>query len=692
MKEIEISIGALVESLAKYKGVDVNPTEFNNCRSFSVDNIEIQDENNKWVAVTHFVTKKDLTRNIIFSNGSKIGCGDSHRICLIDDKCEFSNTIDLNTKLRTANNTEIFVVENSPKLINDTQIEETVYDLTVDSHTHLYQTSNKIIHHNTELIEGLARNINSGDVPATLKDKVIYSLDIGSVLAGCHFRGDFEEKIKNVLSGLVKEKNAILFIDEAQQINVGGGSNDSGVGFSSMLKPELSRGNIKVIAATTWDGYTKTFKTDTALMRRFRVLALSEPSKEEAILILNGIKSSFNKFHKCRIQDDAIIAAVELSVRYQTDRQLPDKAIDLIDSACARKNVSKDKNNKVTKLDIIREIEDSTGISIKTSETSSAIEILNIREKLNEKIFHQEQAINKVAESLIISQAGLRDPARPIGSYLFSGKSGVGKTFLAKQIALQMNMNLLRYDMSEYQAEHAMATLIGAPPGYKGFGDGNAGEGKLINDLMKHPNSVILFDEIEKAHPNMYTLLLQMLDEGTITSAAGKTADCKNTIIIMSSNIGSKEQSKIDVGFIQSKSGKSSVSKAVDNFFLTEIRGRITDIIEFADLDDLSYRKIAQAAISSISELLKDKQLTLIASEDLITHVLELNTSTQYGARKISSIINSLIRYPLSIELLNGNISNGANVKLDWIDNKLIIGNTINTIAIPINKSVLQEK
>jgi ATP-dependent Clp protease ATP-binding subunit ClpA len=542
----------------------------------------------------------------------------------------------------------------------------------------------------SELIEGLARNINAGIVPSTLKDKIIYSLDVGSVLAGCHFRGDFEEKIKNVLAALVNEKNAILFIDEAQQINSGGGSNDSGVAFSAMLKPELSRGNIKVIAATTWDGYTQTFKKDTALMRRFRLLALKEPSKAETILILQGVKNSFNKFHKCRIQDDAIEAAVELSVRYQPDRQLPDKAIDLIDSACARKTVAKDKNKRITKLDIIREIETSTGILVKTTDQNNAADILNIRETLNSKIFHQTHAIDKIAESLIISQAGLRDPSKPIGSFLLTGPSGVGKSYTAKQLASYMNMHLLRYDMSEYQADHAMATLIGAPPGYKGYGDGDAGEGKLINDLMKHPNSVILFDEIEKANPNLYTLLLQMMDEGTISSASGKTADCKNTIIIMSSNVGSREKSKINLGFIPDSNGMSAVTKAINNVFLTEIRGRITAMIEYNSLDDLSYRKIAQTKIAEIAAL-TDKNLTIIATENLISHVLELNKSNEYGARKISGIIDSLIRYPLSVKLLNGIIPNGATVNLDWVGNNLVIGTAINTFPISIKKPV-QEK
>jgi len=543
----------------------------------------------------------------------------------------------------------------------------------------------------SQLIEGLAQNINTGKVPNTLKNKIIYSLDVGSVLAGCKFRGDFEGKIKSILAELVKTPNAILFVDEAHQVSAGEGNSGNGLGFAAMLKPELSRGRIKVIAATTWEGYRKTFEKDSALMRRFRVVKIDEPTIEESILILNGLKSGLEKFHNCKIDKEAIKTAVELSVKYQKDRQLPDKAIDIIDAACARKQVNEDKNRSVNKKDIILEITELTGIPIKDEITSVSKNILTIGDELKSKVFHQEKAIDSVYKSLVISQSGLRDPNRPIGSFLFTGPSGVGKSFAAKQIAISMNMHFLKYDMSEYQAEHAISLLIGAPPGYKGFGDSGSGEGKLINDLIKYPNSVLLLDEVEKANSNIFSLLLQMLDEGTITSAGGKTADCRNTIIIMSSNLGNKESMKSKLGFDNSLTGKSEAGKAVDSFFLTEIRGRITDIIEFNKLDSISYRRIVLEKFSKMANLLLDKKVTIIPTENLITKILDMNNEKQYGARKIDGIVNSLVKYPLSIELLQGNIINGSNVVIDWKDNELSISAGNKAINITRKENILEE-
>jgi len=534
----------------------------------------------------------------------------------------------------------------------------------------------------SQIVEGLAHNINIGKVPKILKDKIIFSLDVGGVLAGCRYRGDFEEKIKNIISELVANPKAILFVDEAHQMDAGEGKSQSGVGFSAMLKPELSRGNIKVLAATTWEGYRQTFEKDSALMRRFRVLNIDEPSHEETILILNGNKLSMEKFHHCKINQDAIKAAVELTGRYQTDRKFPDKAIDVIDSACARTQVLSLKNKIVNRESIVAEVSEITGIHIKDTDTKTSMDILTIGSILKNKVFHQDNAIDSVSEGLIIAQSGLRDPNKPIGSYVFTGPSGVGKTFLAKQIAAHMNMSLLKYDMSEFQEKHTLARLIGAPPGYVGFGDGGTGEGQLINDIIKHPNSVILFDEMEKAHPDIFTILLQLLDDGKITGTTGKVADCRNSIVVMCSNLGSKESEKLNLGFNTNNSGKSETSKAVDSFMLTELRGRITGIVEFNKLDDISLRRIVNERILDIESLLKDKSIKLIPSENLIDHILSLNTDSQYGARKIAKIVDSTIKYPLSVKLLNGDISNNSNVHLDWCNNVLTVNHSISTVKI----------
>ena len=540
----------------------------------------------------------------------------------------------------------------------------------------------------TQLVEGLAQKIVSGDVPKVLQNKIVYSLEVGNVLAGCRYRGEFEEKIKMILAALTASDNAILFIDEAHTMNAGEGSNHSGLGFSSMLKPELSRGNIKVIASTTWDEYRKTFEKDTALMRRFRVQAIKEPSSAETVLILQGLRKGMQEFHKCQILDSALNAAVEYTVKYQSDKHLPDKAIDIVDSACARARITDADSPVIDRASIATEITDITGIPVKSEDDKDNMQILHIGEELKQHVFQQDAAINKVAENLIVSYGGLKDPNRPIGSFVFTGPSGCGKTYLAKKIAEKMGMTMLKYDMSEFQEKHTVARFIGAPPGYAGYGDGGVGEGQLINDIIRNPNSVILLDEIEKAHPDVFSILLQALDEGKVTGSTGKIADLRNCIVIMCSNLGQKEAAKIELGFAPTKTGQTAQTKAVNNFFLTEVRGRLSAIIEFEALNDLSYRRIVVERISEMSSLIQNRNIKFTATEALINHILELNTRTQYGAREIANIVSSTIKYPLSVSLLKGTIDNNSSVTLDWQDNKLEIlpekVKLITTVEMPI--------
>lgn len=526
----------------------------------------------------------------------------------------------------------------------------------------------------SETIEGLAKRINEGNVPEPLKNKEIWSLDAGNLLAGSGLRGEFEEKIKLILNEISNDSNAILFLDEAQQIDSGEGKGQMGIGLSSMLKPKLSRGEIKVIAATTWEGYRQTFERDTALMRRFRILTVNEPTEDETINILKGSRKSTEEFHHVTIDDSAIKAAVELTVKYQPDKRLPDKAVDIIDSACARTKVE-NISNVITRDNIIREITDITGITIKseTTDSEAAKYVLTLADRLKNKVFHQDTAIDEVAKCIIISQAGLKQERKPIGSFLLVGPSGVGKTFLAKQLASEMNMKFIKYDMSEFQEKHTVSRLIGAPPGYVGFGDGKTGEGQLVNDIIKNPNSVILFDEVEKAHQDIFNVFLQLLDEGEITGTTGKVANARNCIFMMTSNLGTKESSKDNVGFIKDKSGKSASSKAVDNFFLTELRGRMSGIIEFSNLDELSYRKIVAERINDISNMIMSKNIRIIPSENLVSYILSMNNSKEYGARKLANIVEQIINYPLSIEILNGKIKNDSIIELDWKNNKLEI-------------------
>jgi ATP-dependent Clp protease ATP-binding subunit ClpA len=535
------------------------------------------------------------------------------------------------------------------------------------------------------IVEGLAARINAGNVPVTLKGKEIYSLDMGTLLAGCKFRGDLEDKIREILDDLSSKPNSILFIDEAHQIDAGD-KGQMGVGLSTMLKPELSRGKIKVIASTTWEGYRQTFEKDTALLRRFRTVTIDEPSDAETLAILKGNRSVVEEFHGVTIEDSALEAAIELTVKYQSDKKLPDKAIDILDSACARKRVVENETLIINRASIVREITDVTGITIKseTNNEDAAERILKLHDRLKKVIFHQEKAIDTVSRSLVISQAGLKKPSKPIGSFLLVGPSGVGKTFLAQQLAVDLNMHFIRFNMSEFMEKHSVSRLIGAPPGYVGFGNGGSGEGELINALLKNPNSVVLFDEVEKAHPDVFNVFLQLLDDGEISGTTGKTASAKNCMIVMTSNLGTREGSKIQTGFNSNKTGKSASSKAIDEFFLTELRGRITAIVEFNDLDDLSYRKIVTEAVNNIAKLISSKNLKIIPSEELITHVLELNNSSEYGARGISKFVTDLIDYPLSVKLLTGQISSNSIVNLDWKDNDLVIDQSFSTIAVEI--------
>ncbi len=538
------------------------------------------------------------------------------------------------------------------------------------------------------IVEGLAQRINAGEVPEPLKNKIIFSLDVGRLMAGAKYRGDYEEKVTGILDELSNRPDTILFIDEAQTIDAGDGKGQMGLGLSSMIKPYLSRGAIKLIAATTWEGLRQTFERDNALMRRFRVVSVSEPSQEETIEILKGIRSSNEQFHGVKITDDAIKAAVELSGKYQPEKRFPDKAIDLLDSACARTKVEVSDNKIVDRSNVIYEITDVTGITIKSENTESnnAKQILDLATRLKSIVFHQDKAIDTVSQSLIISQAGLKDPKKPIGIFLLVGPSGVGKTYLAQEVAADLNMNFIKFNMSEYMEKHSVSKLIGAPPGYIGFGDGSTGEGLLINELIRKPNSVVLFDEVEKAHPDIFNIFLQLFDNGEVTGGTGKTANAKNCIFMMTSNLGTKEGIKTPTGFGSEKTGKSASKKAVDDFFLTELRGRMSAIVEFLDLDELSYRRIIAEKISELSNMLMGRNLRLVASETLITHILQLNKNSEYGARMIAGIVSDIIKFPLSVKLLDGTINNDSTIMLDWLDNNLTIEQKL--VKVPVEEHI----
>jgi len=524
----------------------------------------------------------------------------------------------------------------------------------------------------TAIAEGLALAIVTKTVPQYLQDFTVYNLDIGSLLAGSKYRGDFEEKIQEIIAALNTKGNAILFIDEAHQMRGAGAGSQSSVDFSNMIKPALSKGKIKVIASTTWEEYTQSFEKDRALMRRFQRITINEPSAETAKEILYGLKFNFEKFHGGSISNEAIDAAVDLSIRYQTDKKLPDKAIDLIDACCAKHKI-KNTSWTVSKGDIINALSRITKIPIDQIGTYNNKEsgvIDNLESKIKDKLYGQDSAVESVLEKIYVSRAGLKSLNKPVGNFLFLGPTGTGKTELAKLLSQCLGMQLLRYDMSEYQERHTVAKLIGAPPGYVGYDDGNLAGGLLISDIEKNPNCIILMDEIEKAHPDVSNILLQMMDEGTVTSSNGKKADCRNAIIILTSNLGAADNEKNTMGFTTALEKTGEDDRAVKDFFKPEFRNRLDGVIKFNRLDKLSMRKIVNKFVTELNDLLLEKQLRVRLTEKAVDELIVNGFDSKMGARPLQRKINDTIKVPLSKKILFENIVAGTTVIVDYCNNK----------------------
>ena len=524
----------------------------------------------------------------------------------------------------------------------------------------------------TAIAEGLALAITTKTVPEYLHDYIVYNLDIGSLLAGSKYRGDFEEKIQEIITALTVKGKAILFIDEAHQMRGAGTGSQSGPDFGNMIKPALAKGKIKVIASTTWEEYTQSFEKDRALMRRFQRITVDEPSPQVAKEILQGLRTNFEKFHGGDITEGAIEAAVDLSVRYQTDKKLPDKAIDLIDTCCARLKL-KSKDWLVTRTDVVDAISKVTKIPVEQiGNVDGTKGIENLEINIKGRLYGQDPAVESVLEKIYVSRAGLKAINKPIGNFLFLGPTGTGKTELAKLLSENLGMKLLRYDMSEYQERHTVAKLIGAPPGYVGYDDGNLGGGLLISDIEKNPNAIILMDEIEKAHPDVSNILLQMMDEGSVTSSNGKKADCRNTIIILTSNLGAADNEKNTIGFTKDFQKTDEDDKAVKDFFKPEFRNRLDAIVKFSKLDKLSMRKIVGKFVAEVNELLADKQLRLRLTEKAVDELVTTGFDPKMGARPLQRKINDLIKVPLSKQILFDKIAANTIIVADYLDKKFV--------------------
>jgi ATP-dependent Clp protease ATP-binding subunit ClpA len=521
----------------------------------------------------------------------------------------------------------------------------------------------------TAIAEGLARNIVNGSVPEYLRDYVVYNLDIGSLLAGSKYRGEFEEKFKDVIGALQAKGKTILFIDEAHQMRGAGSGSQSSVDFANMIKPALSKGQLKVIASTTWEEYTQSFEKDRALMRRFCRITIEEPTIPVAKDILRGLREYFEKFHGGSISDEAIDAAVELSVRYQPDKKLPDKAIDLIDTAAARLKINA-LSWTVRKSHIVDIISKFTKIPAEQIGSESTKTLVSLEETVKGKLYGQDQVVETVLEKIYVARAGLKSMNKPIGNFLFLGPTGTGKTELAKLLAEGMGMKMLRYDMSEYQEKHALAKLIGAPPGYVGYDDSNLGGGLLISDIEKNPNCVILFDEIEKAHPDVTNILLQLMDEGTITSSNGKKADARNAIVILTSNLGAADNERNTIGFGQTLEKTGEDDKAVKEFFKPEFRNRLDGICKFNKLDNISIKKIVAKFINEVNDLLSEKSLRIRLTESAVDHLVAVGYDSKMGARPLARKISDLIKVPLSKKILFENMPVNTIIEVDWLEEK----------------------
>ena len=542
----------------------------------------------------------------------------------------------------------------------------------------------------TAIAEGLAYKIVNGDVPAYLKPYTVYNLEIGSLLAGSKYRGEFEEKLKDVLGALNEKGNAILFIDEAHQMQGAGAGSSSSVDFANMLKPALAKGGIKVIASTTYEEYTQSFEKDRALMRRFYKLNIDEPSPEVAKDILLGLKGHFEQFHNGVILDEAIELAVDLSVRYQTDKRLPDKAIDLIDMSCARLKI----NNPTWVVgadDIIETLAKATKIPKENFDSKHASTSLpSLESNIKDKLYGQDTAVDAVLEKIYVAKAGLKAHNKPIGNFLFLGPTGTGKTELAKLLSENLGMKLIRFDMSEYQEKHAMAKLIGAPPGYVGYEDGNLGGGLLISEVERNPHSIILLDEIEKAHPDISNLLLQIMDEGTITGSNGKKADCRNAMLVLTSNLGSADNEQNNIGFGRELQKSGEDDSAVKKFFKPEFRNRLDAVVKFNGLDKISMKKIVVKFLNELNELLAEKSIKLRSTETLVDHLVEVGFDRAMGARPLARKISELIKVPLSKKILFDNISIGSTITADYSNEavEFIVVEPIDEIALLENKTV----
>ncbi len=513
----------------------------------------------------------------------------------------------------------------------------------------------------TAIAEGLARKIIHKEVPEVLIDATVFSLDMGTLLAGTRYRGDFEERLKQVMKEIEAHPNAVLFIDEIHTVIGAGATSGGAMDASNLLKPALANGSLRCIGSTTYKEYRQYFEKDRALVRRFQKIDVNEPSIPDAIEIVKGLKPYFEEFHKLKYTTDAVKAAVELSARYINDRKLPDKAIDVIDETGASQMLIPEARRK--RLIGVKEIEATIAtmarIPPKTVSKDDAVVLKNLTENLKRVVYGQPNAIEALTAAIKLARAGLRDPDKPIGSYLFAGPTGVGKTEAAKQLAASLGVEMLRFDMSEYMERHTVSRLIGAPPGYVGFDQG----GLLTDGIDQHPHCVLLLDEIEKAHPDLFNILLQVMDHGKLTDHNGKQVDFRNVIIIMTTNAGASDMAKSAYGFTQAKRTGDDV-EAINKLFAPEFRNRLDAIISFGHLPKEVVAKVVDKFVLQLEAQLADRNVTIELSDEAREWLVTNGYDDAMGARPMARLIQSTIKTPLADEVLFGRLKDGGAVRV----------------------------
>ena len=531
----------------------------------------------------------------------------------------------------------------------------------------------------TAIAEGMAFNIVQGNVPEFLKDYKVFNLDIGAMLAGSKYRGDFEERFKLVLAGLKKQGKTIMFVDEAHMMNgAGAGGGNSSNDLANMLKPALTKGDLKVVASTTWDEYRKYFEKDRALMRRFQRVTVDEPSALVTNDILNGIKKYYEDYHSTTITQDAIDEAIKLSVKYQADKKLPDKAIDLIDQACSRFNLKAPVKKKVVTAESIQfELAKVINIPEEQVAERETENLAHLEHNIKSQVYGQDKAVEDVVDKILVSQAGLKSADKPIGSFVFMGPTGTGKTETAKALAHHLGSKLVRFDMSEYQERHSVSKLLGSPPGYVGHEEKG---GLLIEKLQENPNCVLLLDEIEKAHPDVSQVLLQIMDNGKITGSNGKEADARNCILILTTNLGAADAEKNSIGFGDDFE-KEYEDGALKKYFAPEFRNRLDGIVTFAKLSKEVMMKIVGKFLVELKDMVKDKNVVISVTDETLDYLVEKGFDPKMGARPLQRVIDKEIKRPLARELLFGDLKDGGKLIIDLVDKEISLKTESNTVS-----------